>query len=200
MGASATKSVFARRICKIIADARTPTGSRFEDWERKNAWLRRAGLSISARGVAIGARFRCLDGLEENISVADFAAIGHDVHVWNFGPVSIGRFCMIAADVVIANGWHHRDTFEPASGPTSIGHGAWIGTAARIVGAVAIGDNAVVGAGAVVVRDVPANSIAVGVPARVVGTRELPERVWHLGGTYFSPSSFELVPTAAEGA
>lgn len=192
------RSAFMRRVAKLVADVRTPLAPRYRHWERKNFWLRLAGLDISRSGVAIGSGFKCIDGHEENISIGDYAAIGHNVHLWNFDRVALGRFCMIAADVTISNGWHDRDSLEPSSGPTTIGRGAWIGTGARIVGSVSIGDNAVVGAGALVLRDVPANSVAVGVPARVVGTRELPERVWHLDGAYFSPRDFELVAGPAQ--
>lgn len=46
--------------------------------------------------------------------------------------------------------------------------GAYIGTGARVLGPVCIGQNAVIGANAVVLQDVPANSVAVGIPARVI--------------------------------
>lgn len=194
------KSSFLRRLVKFVADLRTPLAPRDGNWERKNFWLRLAGLDISRRGVAIGSGFKCIDGQEQNISIDEHAAIGHNVHVWNFDRVSIGRFCMIAADVTISNGWHDKNTFEPSSGPMTIGHGTWIGTGARIVGSITIGDNAVVGAGSVVIHDVPPNSIAVGAPARVIGTRELPESVWHLDGAYFSPVDFRLAksPTMSQ--
>jgi maltose O-acetyltransferase len=182
-----------RRIIKFIADLRTPLAPDYEPWEPKNFWLRLAGMNIAARGVAIGAGFKCIDGHEENIVIEEFAAIGHNVHFWNFDHVRIGRFCTIAADVIISNGWHDRNTLEPASGPTKIGAGTWIGTGARIVGSIVIGENAVIGAGAVVVRDVPPNSIAVGVPAKVIGVRALPDRVWHFKNVYFSPVDFEAV-------
>ena len=51
-----------------------------------------------------------------------------------------------------------------------IGNNVWVGTKATILQGVTIGDNAVIGANAVVTRDIPANSIAVGAPARVVKT------------------------------
>ncbi len=52
--------------------------------------------------------------------------------------------------------------------PIVIGNNVWIGAAATILPGVTIGDNAVVAAGAVVSRDVPASTIAAGVPARVL--------------------------------
>jgi len=73
-----------------------------------------------------------------------------------------------------------------------IGKGAWIGNGARIIGGVTIGNNAIVAAGSVVIRDVPESAIVAGVPAKVIGMRELPNKVWHLGGTYFDPLTFAI--------
>jgi len=52
-----------------------------------------------------------------------------------------------------------------------IGNNVWIGHGAYIMPGVKIGDNSIVGAKAVVTKDIPAGSIAVGVPARVIKTR-----------------------------
>lgn len=57
--------------------------------------------------------------------------------------------------------------------PVTIGNDVWIGGKATILPGVTIGDNVVVAAGAVVTKDVPANTIVAGVPARVI--KELPE-------------------------
>jgi len=53
----------------------------------------------------------------------------------------------------------------------TIGDGAWIGAGAKILDGVTVGEGAVIGAGAVVRDPVPASAIAVGIPARIVGTR-----------------------------
>jgi acetyltransferase-like isoleucine patch superfamily enzyme len=53
----------------------------------------------------------------------------------------------------------------------AIGEGAWLGAGAKVLDGVSIGDRAVIGAGAVVRQDIPAFSVAVGVPARVVTSR-----------------------------
>ena len=58
---------------------------------------------------------------------------------------------------------------------------------------VAIGDNAIIGAGALVIRDVPPASIVVGMPAKVIGYRNLPKKVWHLANTFFDPLTFSPV-------
>ncbi len=56
--------------------------------------------------------------------------------------------------------------------PIKIGSDVWLGAGVKILGGVTIGDGCIVGAGAVVTGDLPPYSIAVGMPARVVGTRE----------------------------
>ena len=54
----------------------------------------------------------------------------------------------------------------------AIGAGAWLGAGVKVLDGATIGDGAIVGAGAVVRGDIPAKAIAVGMPARVVGSRE----------------------------
>jgi acetyltransferase-like isoleucine patch superfamily enzyme len=58
-----------------------------------------------------------------------------------------------------------------------VGHNVWIGYGACILRGVTVGDNAIVGTGAVVTRDVPANAVVAGVPARVIRMREVPRRL-----------------------
>ncbi|NMB23268.1 MAG: sugar O-acetyltransferase, partial [Corynebacterium sp.] len=53
-----------------------------------------------------------------------------------------------------------------------IGEDVWLGGGVTVVGGVSIGDRAVIGAGAVVTRDIPADAIAVGSPARVIRMRD----------------------------
>jgi acetyltransferase-like isoleucine patch superfamily enzyme len=182
-----------RKIFKYIADIRTPFAHSYTNWESKNYWLRLAGINISSKGVAIDHGFQCLTGQEENIFIDDYAAIGIGGKFWNFNEIRVGKFCMFAADVTLTNGGHDRNTFEPFSGPLIIGNGCWIGNGARIIGPLTVGDNAIIGAGALVVNDVPAGSIVVGIPAKVIGLRSLPSKVWHLGNMYFCPHTFQIV-------
>ena len=187
------RSVFMRRMFKAIAEILTPTELVPSLCERKTYWLRLAGIDIAKEGVLISSGFQCLDGNEENIRIERHVSIGHNFHLWNFGNINIGRFSMIAAGVTVSNGWHDITTFIPSSGPVSIGAGCWIGVNASIVGSVSIGENAIVGAGALVNKDVPPNSIVAGVPAKVIGMRELPAHVWHIGNIYFCPHTFEII-------
>ncbi|WP_417217057.1 DapH/DapD/GlmU-related protein [Arthrobacter sp.] len=87
------------------------------------------------------------------------------------GGITIGDDCLIGHNVVIATLNHdvapgRRADMHPA--PVWIGRNVWIGANATILPGVTIGDDAVVAAAAVVTRDVPARSVVVGSPARVV--------------------------------
>lgn len=79
--------------------------------------------------------------------------------------VRAGRFCRLHSGVNIG---------ETSDGAPQLGTGVYVGPGAVLYGAIRIGDHAVIGANAVVGIDVPANSMAVGVPARVVRTGEAP--------------------------
>ena len=91
--------------------------------------------------------------------------------------VRIGRRCLIGEQVVI----HDTDFHPVATGkptritPVNIGNNVWIGHRAIILRGVTIGDHAVVGAGAVVTRDVASRTVVAGVPARTVSTFECPD-------------------------
>ena len=50
-----------------------------------------------------------------------------------------------------------------------------------------------IGGGSVVIDDIPENAIVAGTPAKIIGYRSLPEKVWHLGNTYFCPNINQLV-------
>lgn len=84
--------------------------------------------------------------------------------------ISIGDNVAIARDVIIRDTDAHSiiDGKHKKNKPVKIGNHVWIGTRAIIMKGVTIGDGAIIAAGAVVTRNVPANSIVAGVPARVI--------------------------------
>ena len=89
------------------------------------------------------------------------------------GCLSIGNNVDIAQEVVIWTLGHdaHDDYHRDEGGPVTIGDYAWIGHRSVIMPGVTIGRGAVVAAGAVVTKDVPAMAIVAGVPAKVIGER-----------------------------
>lgn len=100
---------------------------------------------------------------------------GHHCTVGAKQSVRIGPDCLIAEMVSIRDSDHaFSETDRPyrdqghVSAPVVLGRNVWLGSKVVVGRGVRIGDNAIVGAGAVVTKDVPPNSLAVGVPARVV--------------------------------
>ncbi len=89
--------------------------------------------------------------------------------------VRIGRHCMIAWDVVIMDTDEHGiDGAPPVAQPVIIGNHVWIGCRALILKGVHIGDYAVIGAGAIVTRDVPPGGVVTGPAATLRRVRPLP--------------------------
>lgn len=82
--------------------------------------------------------------------------------------ISIGNDCAIADGVrIMDNSWH--TTYSPiGGGKIEIGDKVWIATGAMILPGIKIGDGAIVAAGAIVTRDVPARCMVAGVPAKVI--------------------------------
>lgn len=101
--------------------------------------------------------------------------------------VFIGSYTAIADNVVITDNGNHpidpifrrKMKLDPLDGdmrmwkhsehaPIIIGENVWVGENSRIQRGVSIGDNAIIAAGAIVTKDVPANSIVAGIPARII--------------------------------
>lgn len=95
--------------------------------------------------------------------------IEHSGAIVIHGRSEIGNDCIVRQGVTIGN----KDLSDPLGAPI-IGHRVNIGAGAKILGRVRIGDGAQIGANAVVLHDVPAGAVAVGVPARVIVKREAP--------------------------
>lgn len=136
-------------------------------------WLRK--VYWRARLKAVGGKCRIYPRVvihaPERVSLGERVSIAEFVHIWGGGGVSIGSRVMIASHCAITSQTHGVDTAtrrENLSGPVQIGDDVWIGSGATILPGVTIGNNSVIGAGSVVTRDIGPNSLAMGVPARVV--------------------------------
>ena len=87
--------------------------------------------------------------------------------------VNIGDDCFIGPNVSIYTACHSTDPIERNTRqewalPVTIGNNCWIGGSVTILPGVTIGDNVTIGAGSVVAKDIPSNSVAVGNPAKVI--------------------------------
>ena len=107
----------------------------------------------------------------KNITVGENVFINACCHFQDHGGVTLGDGCQIGHNVVFATLNHglspaERPITYPA--PIVLERNVWIGSNATILQGVTIGENAVVAAGAVVTRDVPANTIVGGVPAKFI--------------------------------
>lgn len=107
----------------------------------------------------------------KNIQVGENVFINACCHFQDHGGVTIGDGCQIGHNVVFAtlnHGLSPEDRLHTYPAPIVLGKNVWVGSNATILQGVTIGDNAIIGAGAVVTKDVAANTIVGGVPARFI--------------------------------
>ena len=107
----------------------------------------------------------------ETITIGDFLDVGENVVLRGAGGIAIGDRVLIAAGAVITTVGHPLELPRwgiTVAKPVRIGDDVWIGANAVILPGVSIGSGSIVGAGAVVTRDVPADTVVAGVPARVI--------------------------------
>ena len=115
--------------------------------------------------------FRCDYGKQISIGKRFFA--NFNFVVLDEARVTIGDDCFIGPNVSIYTACHSTDPVKRNSRqewaePVTIGNNVWIGGSVTILPGVNIGDNVTIGAGSVVVHDLPSNSVAVGNPCRVI--------------------------------
>ena len=126
-----------------------------------------------------GSKIRAHEG---EVEIGAKSVLGQECTISSFQHVAIGRECIVADRVMLIDfdhgvveqerpirlqGIYKRDV--------NVGHNCWIGYGACILRGVTVGDNAIVGTSTVVTRDVPANAVVGGVPARILRMRDEPE-------------------------
>ena len=128
-----------------------------------------------------GTKVRCHEGL---VSIGAKTVFGQECTISAFQHVSIGRECVIADRVMLIDFDHGATEVERPvrlqgiyKRDVRVGHNVWVGYGACFLRGTTVGDNCVVGTYAVVTRDVPANAVVAGAPARVLRMREAPERL-----------------------
>jgi maltose O-acetyltransferase len=162
---------------EIVADARRAmllteryNATSVDDGELRRSLLEDL-LGSVGEGVELRPPFRCDFGFNINIGARSFA--NFDLIVLDVARVDIGEDAWIGPGVQILTATHpvepgpRRAKVEGAR-PIALGANVWLGGGAIVLPGVTIGDDTVVGAGAVVTRDLPAGVVAVGNPARIV--------------------------------
>ena len=122
-------------------------------------------------GAVVRPPFHCDYGF--NIRLGANAFLNYNCVILDVVEVSIGEGAQIGPAVQIYAADHPRDPAQRRTGlefgrPVRIGKFAWIGGGAIILPGISIGDDAVIGAGSVVTRDVPAGATVIGNPARII--------------------------------
>jgi acetyltransferase-like isoleucine patch superfamily enzyme len=126
-------------------------------------------------------KIRCHEG---RVEIGDKTVMGQECTISAYQHVRIGQQCVIADRAMFIDfdhgvveverpirlqGIYKRDVI--------VGSNVWIGYGASVLRGVSVGDNAIVGTNSVVTKDVPANAVVAGIPARIIRMREAPEQL-----------------------
>lgn len=108
-----------------------------------------------------------------NITIGPRTFVNYDCVMLDVAPIRIGAHCQIATRVQLLTATHPVDPVARRAGwesgaPITLADNVWLGGGVVVCPGVTVGEDTVVGAGAVVTRDLPAGVVAAGVPARVV--------------------------------
>jgi acetyltransferase-like isoleucine patch superfamily enzyme len=149
---------------------------------------RRLQIQISPRGrvrfgrfvwVGDGTKIRCHEG---EVAIGAKTVIGQECTISAYRHVRIGEQCVIADRAMFIDFDHGVTEVERPirlqgiyMRDVDVGSNVWIGYGACILRGVRVGDNAIVGTNAVVTRDVPANAVVGGIPAKVIRMRDAPK-------------------------
>lgn len=147
-------------------------------------------LEIAARGrvdfgrfvwIGDGTKIRCHEG---RVEIGDKTVMGQECTISAYQHVRIGQQCVIADRAMFIDFDHGVVEVERPIRQQGIykrdvvvGSNVWIGYGACVLRGVSVGDNAIVGTNSVVTKDVPANAVVAGIPARIIRMRDAPEQL-----------------------
>ena len=128
-----------------------------------------------------GTKIRCHEGAVE---IGAKTVMGQECTISAYQNVRIGEQCVIADRAMFIDFDHGAVDVETPirrqgiyKRDVEIGSNVWIGYNACILRGVSVGDNSVIGTNAVVTKDVPANAVVAGIPARIIRMREAPREL-----------------------
>jgi acetyltransferase-like isoleucine patch superfamily enzyme len=128
-----------------------------------------------------GTKIRCHEG---EVEIGAKTVMGQECTISAYRRVRIGQQCVIADRAMFIDFDHGVVEVERPirvqgiyMRDVEVGSNVWIGYGACVLRGVRVGDNAIVGTNSVVTRDVPANAVVAGIPARIIRMRDAPEQL-----------------------
>jgi len=128
-----------------------------------------------------GTKIRCHEG---RVEIGAKTVMGQECTISAYQRVRIGEQCVIADRAMFIDFDHGVVEVERPirvqgiyKRDVEVGSNVWIGYGACILRGVSVGDNSIVGTNSVVTKDVPANAVVAGIPARVIRMREAPAQL-----------------------
>lgn len=171
------RTIFMRHLRALIACERYNKVS-ILNAPRRTRMIKRL-IPDHGKNFFILSNFHCEYGC--NISFGDDFFANFDCTLLDVAPITLGNGVMLGTRVTLATPvhpmhWDERKQQQYPTGyhdleyakPITIGNDVWLSSCVTVCGGVTIGDGAVIGAGSVVTRDIPAHTFAAGVPARVI--------------------------------
>ena len=155
----------------------------FVKWWPQNQWFPFAGYACAYFANRIGAETAEHIVIDRNVTfpskthMGDYARIGHNCEL--HGVVHLGNHVLMAPEVVSYNVNHEHGSLSSPTDlqgdatmePIYVGIDVWLGRRVMMMPGVHIGDDGIIGAGAVVTKDLPPYSVGGGVSCRVIGSR-----------------------------
>lgn len=185
-----TLSEFIKTVCSWVSTKIFYSDARLI---RRPFYIRGKGSLASYQGLTTGHNCR-FDLPGRNLKTLCFGKdceIGDNVHIVAYEKVSIGDNCLMASKIFISDTSHGKYSGEVQSPPSEVpndralitkpvivGDNVWIGENVCILLGVTIGNGCIIGANSVVNRDLPDNSIAVGIPAKVIKQYNTSSNQW----------------------
>jgi acetyltransferase-like isoleucine patch superfamily enzyme len=171
---------------KILISCFLNLRSDFLFFRKTHGQIPRFGIALGldnmsfGRGSTVGDGYRFYAQTEDSrIVIYDNVSINYNVSInADFGTIEIGSNSLIGPAVIMRSSNHSFSDSSSLissqghdSGNITIGENVWIGANATILPNVSIGSNSIIGAGSVVTKNIPNDVIAVGVPAKVIKSR-----------------------------
>ena len=160
----AAESKRARRLLRMY------NGTTEEEQELRSQLLKELFASVGS-SIEIVPPFHCDYG--SNIYAGNQLYMNYGCVILDCNTVNIGENVMCGPYVQIYTAYHPTEpeirlSLRELAAPINIGNNVWIGGSAIVCPGVTIGDNTTIGAGSVVVKDIPANVVAAGNPCRII--------------------------------